>query len=550
MEILEVKNLTFKYPLSTSAAIRDVSFTVGEGDFVVVCGATGSGKSTMLRLLKRELSPNGEMSGSVYYRGTPAEQLAADESACGIGFVMQKPEHQIVTDKVWHEIAFGLENMNVPEEEIARRTAEIASYFGIESWYGKNVSELSGGQKQLLNLASVMVMDPDILILDEPTAQLDPVAAADFIGTLLKLNHDFSLTVIIAEHRLEELIPQADRLLVLENGELIGNGAPRDVIARLGGRNGLLSAMPAAVRLYHALNGGGECPLTILEGRQFLERNFENRIRSVDAEADAHEVRRASPALEFRDVYFRYGRDLPDVLCDLNLTVYENEIFTILGGNGSGKTTALGAAAGLQRPYSGSIRVFGKKLKEYKNQSLYRGCLSLLPQDTETVFLRNTVREELLDVGADMAVLPFDISHLYEKHPYDCSGGEQQLIALAKVLASEPRLILMDEPTKGLDAEKKETLISVLRRLKSSGVTVVIVTHDVEFAAMCADRCALFFRGGIVSVGTPDVFFSENRFYTTAASRISRGYYERAVTVGDVAELCRRNARRDGGGSC
>lgn len=547
MEILTVENLTFTYPCTESAAVRNVSFSVREGDFTVVCGATGSGKSTLLRLLKRELSPLGEKSGKICYKGTRIEDLSAAQSACSIGFVMQKPEQQIVTDKVWHELAFGLENMNVPQNVIARRVAEMASYFGIENWYEKSVSELSGGQKQLLNLAAVMVMNPDILILDEPTAQLDPIATSDFIATLKKLNNDFSLTVLIVEHRLEELIPICDRMLVMENGQLIENGPPREVITKLKDKKELLSAMPTAARLYHALDVRDDCPLTVREGRKFIERNFENHIRSLPAEPIPHSSR---PALEFNGIYFRYERDFPDVLQDLNLTVYENEIFCILGGNGSGKTTSLGTAAGFLKPYSGTIRVFGKKLKEYKNQSLYRNCLALLPQDVQTVFLKNTVREELDDAGGENISLPFDIRYLYDKHPYDCSGGEQQLVALAKVLAAKPRLLLMDEPTKGLDAGKKLEIIEILKRLKASGVTVVVVTHDVEFTAMCADRCALFFHGRIVSDGVPDEFFSENSFYTTAASRMSKGYYDRAVTVERIAELCRQNKQKNGGTPC
>ena len=547
MEILKVENLTFSYPLCSSPAVKNVSFDVNEGEFVVLCGATGSGKSTLLRLLKREIAPLGEKSGCIKYKSTPIDAMFAKDSACSLGFVMQNPEQQTVTDKVWHELAFGLENVGLPQSVIARRIAEMASYFGIEHWYEKSVSELSGGQKQLLNLASVMVMNPDILILDEPTAQLDPIAASDFITTLKKLNSDFSLTVIIAEHRLEELIPICDKLIILEEGRVLDNAPPREVIANLDDKDKILCMMPAAARLYHALSAEGICPLTVREGRQFIVRNYSNQIRSLNSEKYIHGNQ---PALEFHDVYFRYDRETPDILQGVDFTVYENEIFCILGGNGSGKTTSLNVAAGLLKPYSGTVRVFGKKIKEYKNQTLYRECLSLLPQDVQTVFLKNTVREELDDVKADVGNLPFDISHLYEKHPYDLSGGEQQLVALAKVLATKPRLLLMDEPTKGLDANKKSDMIAILKRLKAIGVTVVIVTHDVEFAAMCADRCALFFRGQIVSCGVPDEFFSENSFYTTAASRMSKDYFERSVTVERVAEFCRLNGKKAGKSSC
>lgn len=537
MELLKIENLTFTYPKMLSPAIKGLNLTVNEGEFVAVCGATGSGKSTLLRLLKRELSPLGEINGNIYYKGTEISDLDTKISASKIGFVMQNPEQQIVTDKVWHELSFGLENLGLDQKEIALRVCEMASYFGIEAWFEKSVSELSGGQKQLLNLASVMAMHPDVLILDEPTAQLDPIAATDFINTLKKLNTDFSLTVIIVEHRLEEVIPICDRLIVLKDGSVTHNGNPRKIIEKLDNNDYIISAMPSSVRLYHSLSGEGDCPLTVREGKRFLQDNFSNEIISLPTAEYEH---RENYALQFKEVFFRYERDLPDVLKGVNLDVFENEIFCILGGNGSGKTTTLNATAGLIKPYSGNIKIFGKKIKDYKNQTLYKNCLSMLPQDVGTVFLKNTVREELS--SAETEELPFDISCLFDKHPYDLSGGEQQLVALAKILATKPKLLLMDEPTKGLDADKKSQIISILRQLKLKGVTVVIVTHDVEFAAECADRCALFFRGNIVSVDTPAEFFGGNRFYTTAASRMSRGIYEKAVTIEQIKTLVNLNS--------
>lgn len=541
MEILKVENMSFTYPQCGGEALSDISFSAERGEFIVLCGATGSGKSTLLRMLKRELSPLGERKGEVYYKGRRLSELEDRESASAIGFVMQSPEQQIVTDKVWHELAFGLENLGIPKSDIARRVAEMASYFGIGPWYGRDTAELSGGQKQLLNLAAVLVMQPELLILDEPTAQLDPIAAADFIATLKRLNQDFGLTIIIAEHRLEDVIPTGDRLMVMEKGKLIADGRPEQVISGLRDRHDILCGMPAAARLSTELGAEGECPLTVRAGREFIEQGYRNEVRSLPA---AEIQQQGETALEFRDVYFRYTRDSKDILRGLGLKVFCGEIFCILGGNGSGKTTSLKAAAGLIKAYSGSIKVFGKKLKEYKNRSLYRNCLAMLPQDVQTVFLKNTVREELEECGAKVSELPYDISHLLDKHPYDLSGGEQQLTALAKVLAAEPKLLLLDEPTKGLDASAKRNIISVLKQLKNDGMTIVTVTHDVEFAAMCADRCAMFFDGGIVSSGAPDEFFSENSFYTTAASRMTRGYYDKAVTVEAAAELCRRNGEK------
>ena len=537
MAHLAVKDLTFTYPNCTAPAVEGVTFRVEKGEFLAVCGPTGCGKSTLLRLLKRELAPLGTLSGTITVDGEARSALSERDAACRIGYVMQRPEQQIVTDKVWHELAFGPENMGLPQPVIARRVAEMAAYFGIEGWFDKAVDALSGGQKQLVSLASVMVMQPEILILDEPTAQLDPIAAADFIATVRKINRELGLTVILTEHRLEEVIPLCDRLLVLQNGRVLDWDAPRQVVSRAAGNAELLCFMPAASRLFHAVKGDGDCPLDVREGRAFIEAQGVRA--ALPQEAALPDV---PPALEFRDVYFRYGRNLPDVLRGMNFTVGTGEICCMLGGNGSGKSTTLAVAAALNRAYSGEVRVFGKKLREYRNQALYRNCLTLLPQDVQTVFLCNTVREELAECGASAELLPFDFTPLMDKHPYDLSGGEQQLLALCKVLATQPRLLLLDEPTKGVDAAAKARLITVLKALKNQGMTLLIVTHDVEFAAECADRCCFMFRGQIVSDGTPGECFSQNSFYTTAVSRMARGLIDGAVTVADAASALRGEA--------
>lgn len=535
MALLDIRNLTFTYPNGASPALAGVSLSVQRGEMIAVCGATGSGKSTLMRLIKRELAPLGDWSGSIRIGGIDRDALSDRDAACRIGYVMQRPEQQLVTDKVWHELAFGLENMGVPHREMARRVAEMAAYFDIESWFDRDVSTLSGGQKQLLNLAAVMVMQPDLLLLDEPTAQLDPIAAQDFIATVRRINRELGLTVIIIEHRLEDVIPLCDRLLVLEKGRVLHCDAPRAVISRLADRPELLCAMPAAARVFHALDGAGECPLSIREGREWLERTV-LPVPQADAAADAPST---AEALSFRDVSFRYGRNENDVLREMSFTVQTGEIVCMLGGNGSGKSTAMSVAAALRKPWTGTVRVFGKKLRDYPRQSLYQNCLTLLPQDVQTVFLHDTVRQELQNVPVD--ALPIDFTPLMDQHPYDLSGGEQQLLALARVLATQPRLLLLDEPTKGVDGGTKQRLMTVLRHLKKQGMTLLIVTHDVEFAAELADRCLFVFRGQVVSDAPPRQFFAANSFYTTAVSRMTRTWLPQAVTVDDVLrQTCRK----------
>lgn len=542
MELLAIKDLSFRYAGSDSAAISGVSFSVERGDFLAVCGATGSGKSTLLRLIKRELAPRGKAEGEILFCGKPLCELDDRKAAQKIGYVAQRPEEQIVTDRVWHELAFGLENLGLPTGVIRRRVAETACFFGIEEWFDKSTDELSGGQKQLLSLASVMVMQPELLLLDEPTARLDPIAAGDFINAVARLNRELSLTVIMISHCLEDVLPVANRVLALEGGRVAEYGETRKAVGKIKNIPSLAGALPAAARLYSRLGADCECPLTVREGRDLIEHNFGSSVRALPPEEYVHSK---NVALEFSGVYFRYSREQEDVLRGLELKVYENEIFCLLGGNGSGKSTALAAAAGLIKPYAGNIRVFGKKVTD--REFARAGLLTLLPQDVQTVFLKSTVRPELADANVTEGVLTQDLDRLMDRHPYDLSGGQQQLLALAKALAARPRLLLLDEPTRGLDAGAKAEFVSVLRKLRDGGMTVVLVTHDAELAAEISDRCALFFRGEIIADDVPRRFFSGNSFYTTAANRICRGYYDLVATVDDAARICLANGKKVGG---
>lgn len=551
MALLAFRQVSFTYPKAERPAVRDVSFQVENGDFVCICGATGSGKSTLLRLAKRELRPTGSMTGQILLDGVPLDELPPETAAFSVGYVMQRPDEQIVTDKVWHELAFGLENMGLSQSEMARRIAETAAYFGIEDWYERPVHTLSGGQKQLLNLAAVMAMQPKVLLLDEPTAQLDPIAAADFIATVHRLNRELGLTVLVVEHRLEEIVPLCDRMAVLEEGQLLAWDAPRQVIASLAGRKELLLGMPSAARLYHAIGEGGDCPLSLSEGRRMVEKRLAgcsamNGAESANGLPDQSmplpcagsrpKGLEPAPALQLTNVFFRYERQSPDVLCGANLTVGQGEILCLLGGNGSGKSTLLSVAAGLQKAQHGWVEVLGRKIAAYPGQSLYRECVAMLPQDVQTVFLYDTVAEELQKGGGDTVALPFDFAPFMDSHPYDLSGGQQQMLALARVLAQKPRLLLMDEPTKGLDAHARQQLVSVLQGLKAQGISVLVVTHDVTFAAACADRCAMLFRGQVASEGKPADFFSRNLFYTTPISRMTRNLLPGCLTVEDAAQ--------------
>ena len=541
MDILQIENLNFWYPGAERNAVDGVSFSVHSGEFMVVCGVSGCGKTTLLRLLKPELAPAGKLDGRIVCCGgerTPAQ----------IGYVLQNPDNQIVTDKVWHELAFGLENLGLPTEVIRRRVGEMANYFGIQDWFRKKTDELSGGQKQLLNLAAVMVMQPRVLILDEPTSQLDPIAASDFIATLQKLNRELGLTILLVEHRLEEVFPIADRVLLMDSGRVLVCDAPEKIGDALPDGHPMRAALPSAVRIFRSVQVADRCPLTVREGRDFLERHFGNRRGMLPEPAYRHGE---NVAVELKNVWFRYEKDLPDVLRGTSVQVYAGEIYAVLGGNGTGKTTMLQVIAGVCKAYRGKVLIAGKQIRDYGGNSLYRGVLALLPQNPQTVFIRDTVRADLTEMlevhGVPKAerekkimdvAEKLSIASLLDRNPFDLSGGEGQKCALAKVLLTNPGILLLDEPTKGIDAGGKLVLKDILERLKADGMTVLLVTHDVEFAAETADRCALFFDGEILSADTPMRFFGGNTFYTTAANRMARTLCPNAVTCGQVVAFC------------
>lgn len=547
MEQLEIRNLSFSYPDAVRETIVDASFSISKGEYVLLCGNSGCGKTTLLRHLKSVLTPTGSRRGEILYNGVPLEQVDGAKQASAIGYVMQNPDDQIVTDKVWHELAFGLENLGVSRETIGLRVAEMASFFGIQSWYHRDISQLSGGQKQLLNLASIMAMQPEILILDEPTAQLDPIAASDFLNTLKKINQELGITVLITEHRAEDIFPVADRVLVMERGHLAANAGPREIGHSLfDARSPLFPMLPAPMRSFYQCGGTGTAPLTVREGRNWLTDVFGEKKPAVRTLPPLPELPKTEPALHIENVWLRYEKQSPDVLKGLTMTVPSGCLYTIVGGNGVGKSTTLRTICGASKPYRGKIQVFGKETKKYPRGELFRNCLSMLPQDPTNLFVKQNVREELEEMNPDKqaqihAAELCEITHLLDAHPYDLSGGEQQRVALAKVLLTNPRLLLLDEPTKGLDCGFKARFARTLKRLTGEGMTIVMVSHDIEFCAEHADIAAMFFDGQIIASGRPREFFGSNSFYTTSSNRMSRCIFENAVTAEDVTALYKEN---------
>ena len=587
MGIIKAAKLAFDYlryeeegeEPEVNRAIDHVDLDIEEGKFIAILGHNGSGKSTLAKHINGLLVPT---EGTLW---VDHMNTASDADIWNIrqkaGMVFQNPDNQIVTDKVWHELAFGLESLGYSNADIRIRVAEMASYFGIQDWFYKNVSELSGGQKQLLNLASIMAMHPDMLILDEPTSQLDPIAASDFLETVKKINRDLGTTIILTEHRLEEVFPSADRVVVMDEGQILCVGTPPEIGEELKKRNHeMFLAMPVPMQVYAKVESEQPCPITVRDGRKWLDIVCKkkgispaNASSSYRKESDSQKgkssfakitekftEKKEDIILACDDLWFRYDKELPDVVKGLSFSLKRGEFFALLGGNGTGKSTTLSLLSRLRKPYRGKVLLEGKDIRRYSDKELFRNFLGVLPQNPQSLFVKKSVELELFEmVGGvkekkdeeyqlamdkkDAVEGIIKVTHLEEllhRHPYDLSGGEQQRLALAKILLLRPKLLLMDEPTKGLDSYFKKEFAGILALLKEQGVTVFMISHDIEFCASYADRCGLFFDGNIVACGTPGEFFAGNNFYTTAANRMARRYFPMAVTGEDVVECLKK----------
>ena len=464
MPAIEVRGLSFAYPGADDAVLEGLDWSVPQGAFALLVGGTGSGKSTLLSLLKPEIAPAGECTGELHVLGESVADMDVRASAERVGYVFQDPENQIVCETVWHEMAFGLENLGLARDEMRRRVAETSYFFGLEDWLHCDTDTLSGGRKQLLSLAAVLALRPRVLLLDEPTSQLDPVAEKNFLHALFRVNRELGCTVVVATHQPRPMLEYATCAYRIEGGRVCEVAD----LASLGGREGLLaldSCRPAQ----------GAAP-------------------SVAA---------------IREGWFRYDRAGGWVLRGLDVAFSAGAVHAIVGGNGCGKSTMLSVLA---------------KTAKLQRGRMVRGAASaaLLPQNPKALLVAETVRDELMEwasaCGYDEATAQeraarLGLAGLEARHPYDLSGGQRQLLALAKLLLIGPELLLLDEPTKGLDLASRRIIARALRDHAKAGGTVIVATHDLDFAEQVSDDVAMMFDGEIACMESPADFFADNVFY-------------------------------------
>ena len=528
MALLETKNLTFTYPGETNPVLRELSLTINKGEFVVIAGPSGSGKSTLLRLFKQEVTPFGKREGELYYEGVPLHLLDKKKAAREIGIIFQDPENQTVMDRVLNELTFGMENLQIDPVRMRKKIAELSHFFGIHPLLKRSIHELSGGQKQLVNLASVLLMEPTILLLDEPTAQLDPVASKNFLHILNRVNQEFGITILMAEHHLDDVLPLCDRLIFLNAGNKVLEGQPRQVIGTIQEHNydQFQNYLPGITRLFlnfQPHSPDDAVPLTVREGRQWIQKI---RIERQGKEDEKPEI--SSPLLELKNIVFQYEKGGDRIFDHLDLSVSEGEFLAIVGANGTGKSTLLKIMAGLEKPQKGRVLYRGEKLTRPRPEAIH-----YLPQNPKLLFTRDTIREELADFMArknDRAAKKriqnlmefFNLEDYLDRHPFDISGGELQTLAFMIVLLSAEQLLLLDDPTKGLDPDINRETAKRPQELQKKGVTIIMATHDIEFAAEFSDRCAMLFQGTVTAIDETARFFKGNTFYTTTINRMTR----------------------------
>lgn len=522
---VRVEHFSFSYE-GPDGAVRsvldDVSFEVEEGAFCVIVGATGCGKTTLLRSLKPELAPVGVAAGDIAVLGKPLVRNGAPvserdggvsrvESAAQIGFVMQDPAMQIVCDTVWHELAFGLENLGTPQDEMRRRVAEVAHFFGIEPWVRRDTEGLSGGQKQIVNLAAVLALRPRVLLLDEPTAQLDPNALKRFLFLLARVNRELGITVVMATHAPEDVADYATCTIELGPVGELGSGerVREELRPRWQARRECLAAARACAETARGRRG-----LRARAGRA----GDADAAAGAPAAADAGAPTGANAPVEARGVFFRYRREAEWVLRGLDLAVVPGSAHAIVGGNGCGKSTLLKLLAQTEKPQRGTVA------------NPYRAHQAYLPQDPKALLVCDSVIEELEewrdrcgygDAEVRAALARFGLAGFEGQHPYDLSGGQRQKLALAKLLLADPQLLFLDEPTKGLDPASCADAVRLVRALVDEGRTVVFVTHDLDFALAAADEVSMVFDGELACTEDVETFFRSNLVYRpNAASRL------------------------------
>ena len=605
MALIEFNNFSFAYMNSDGTesevkSLDSINLEIDYGDFVLLCGPSGCGKTTLLTNLKKELMPAGRRSGEIKFNGKRIIDMDEISSACDIGYLFQNPDSQIVTDTVIQEIAFPLENIGLPTEEIRNRISEIVAFFGINDILHKNVNELSGGQKQLVNLCSLLVLRPQVLLLDEPMSQLDPIASYEFLSIVRRLNEEFSITVIMSEHKADSIFPFIDKAVFLKEGKIEFVDNAHNICSEVIDDEIFENYLPAVTKIYNSLSVRYpsliklNTPLSIREGRRCLNTIHDDLIKISDSDANSdnldsvslHHINKKyhsqeksgildrislggnkNALINMNGIYFAYEKGKL-ILKNVDFELEKGDFVSLIGGNGVGKSTFLQLLVGILKPIKGKVK-YKKGIKlayVHQNPMIHFSKDNVKEEFLESILESNLLNnsdvsfnkesyEKLLKMSNEEFIESdvlnglefdsiefkfkeliefFDICDLIDKHPYDCSGGEQQKIVIVKALLQNADVLVLDEPTKGLDPISSKNLANILNSLRDNGITILMTSHDLDFVANNCKRCLMLFDKDIQIDDDPKVIFAENNFYTTFVNRMVKDYVPEIVTLDDL----------------
>ena len=607
MALIEFKNFSFAYMNSDGTesqvkSLDNINLEIDYGDFVLLCGPSGCGKTTLLTNLKKELMPAGRRAGEIRFNGTEIQNLDDISSACDIGYLFQNPDSQIVTDTVIQEIAFPLENIGLPTEEIRNRISEIVAFFGINDILHKNVNELSGGQKQLVNLCSLLVLRPQVLLLDEPMSQLDPIASYEFLSIVRRLNEEFSITVIMSEHKADSIFPFIDKAVFLKEGKIEFVDNAHNICSEVIDDEIFENYLPAVTKIYNSLSVRYpsliklNTPLSIREGRRCLNTIHDDLIKISNSDVDSNNLNHdnlhitnkkyhsqeksgildkislrgnRNALINMNGIYFAYEKENL-ILKNVDFELEKGDFVSLIGGNGVGKSTFLQLLVGILKPIKGKVKYkkgiklayvhqnpmihFSKdNVKEEFLESIlesnllnnsdvsfnkesYEKLLKMTNEEFIESDILNGLKFDSIEFKFKELIEFFDICDLIDKHPYDCSGGEQQKIVIVKALLQNADVLVLDEPTKGLDPISSKNLANILNSLRDNGITILMTSHDLDFVANNCKRCLMLFDKDIQIDDDPKVIFAENNFYTTFVNRMVKDYVPEIVTLDDLKD--------------
>lgn len=607
MALIEFNNFSFEYMNSDGTesqvkSLDNINLEIDYGDFVLLCGPSGCGKTTLLTNLKKELMPAGRRSGEIKFNGTRIVDMDEISSACDIGYLFQNPDSQIVTDTVIQEIAFPLENIGLPTEEIRNRISEIVAFFGINDILHKNVNELSGGQKQLVNLCSLLVLRPQVLLLDEPMSQLDPIASYEFLSIVRRLNEEFSITVIMSEHKADSIFPFIDKAVFLKEGKIEFVDNAHNICSEVIDDEIFENYLPAVTKIYNSLSVKYpsliklNTPLSIREGRRCLNTIHDDLIKISNGDVDSinlhhdnlhitnkkyHSQEKSgildkisiggnkNALISMNGIYFAYEKGKL-ILKNVDFELEKGDFVSLIGGNGVGKSTFLQLLVGILKPIKGKVKYkkgiklayvhqnpmihfskdnvkeeFLESILESKllqnnsvgfNKETYDNLLKMSNEEFIESDVLNGLEFDSIEFKFKELIEFFDICDLIDKHPYDCSGGEQQKIVIVKALLQNADVLVLDEPTKGLDPISSKNLANILNSLRDNGITILMTSHDLDFVANNCKRCLMLFDKDIQIDDDPKVIFAENNFYTTFVNRMVKDYVPEIVTLDDLKD--------------